>query len=401
MKSFDYVIIGSGIVGLSTALELKQSHPNATVAVIEKESELAIHQTGRNSGVIHAGVYYKSGSLKAEFCKAGSQATKDFCEEHNIEYQQPGKLVVATNQVELERLEKLHALCSENGIPAEEIDAHTLQAIEPNIIGLRALKFKQTAIVDYKVICQKKAELFTRMGGEILTSTELYSASETTESIHLKTSNGVIKTCYLVACAGLHADKVASMFNIPLDFRIIPFRGEYYELSQNEHNRVSHLIYPVPDPSLPFLGIHITPMVSGKVTVGPNAVLGWKREGYGKLNFCVKDAWINLSFLGFWKLLATYKHAALSELQNTFSKRRYLKEVQKYCPAIKLSDLQRFPTGIRAQAVTTNGKLIQDFLFKETQRSLHVCNAPSPAATSAIPISQYIVKKLKEKSAQC
>lgn len=395
---YDTIIIGGGIVGLSTAWQLKQKSPAQRILLLEKESEVAKHQTGHNSGVIHAGVYYKPDSLKARFCREGHAATIQFCEENGIAYEQCGKLLVATNDLEFERMTSLHQRCLDNGIQVEWLDAEQLKQQEPNIRGLGAILVANTGIVNYSEICRKMAEHFTEMGGDIRLDTEVLGLEETADKIRVRTNSVDYEARYLVTCAGLMADRLTRMLAIQSDFQIIPFRGEYYRLSARLNTVVKHLIYPIPDPAYPFLGVHLTRMIDGSVTVGPNAVLGWKREGYARFNFSLKDTLQMLSFSGFWKLMRQHIRSGIAETRDSWWKAGYLKQVRKYCPDVALNDLQPYPAGIRAQAVDADGKLIDDFLFLQSPRSLHVCNAPSPAATSAIPIGNHIVEKLLSKS---
>lgn len=392
---YDYVIIGGGIIGLSTAWQLKQRKPASRILLLEKEAQVASHQTSHNSGVIHAGVYYAPGSLKARFCKAGMTATIQFCRDNDIPYEQCGKLLVATSEIELERMHTLFERSKENGLDVEFIDAEELQRREPHIEGIAAFLVKATGIVDYRKICIRMAELFGELGGEVRLNACVTDLRENTNSIAVTTADGDnYETRYLVSCAGLMADRVAELLSIATDFQIIPYRGEYFRLPAAKNNIVKHLIYPVPDPDLPFLGVHLTRMIDGSVTVGPNAVQGWKREGYGKVNISARDVASMLGFPGFWKVALKNLRIGIAETCDSLWKPGYLKRVQKYCPSIQLQDLEPYPAGIRAQAVLRDGTLVHDFLFAESARSLHVCNAPSPAATSAIPIGEYICDKI-------
>lgn len=395
---YDICIVGGGIVGLSTAWQLQQAYPRKKIVLVEKEAAFGLHQTGHNSGVIHAGVYYQPDSLKAKFCKEGASATKAFCKKHHIDFDECGKLLVATNALELTRLNALQRRCIENDIPMQWLDQDELKQHEPNVKGLAALLVKETGIVNYQQICEKLAALYTKLGGVLLTSNEVVSLQEMPSEIKVgikgESGKGQLSSRFLVACTGLMADRTSKMLNIKTDFQIIPFRGEYYRLNEKHNHIVNHLIYPVPDPDLPFLGVHLTRMIDGSVTVGPNAVQGWKREGYGKLNFSLKDTLQMLLFTGFWRLLAKHWQTGIKETRNSWFKQGYLKEVQKYCEQIQIHDLEAYPAGIRAQAVMKDGSLVHDFLFVESKRSLHVCNAPSPAATSAFPIGHYIIEKL-------
>ena len=399
--TYDYIIVGGGIVGVSTAWQLKQQLPDKRILLLEKEDGYSQHQTGHNSGVIHAGVYYAPGSLKAKFCREGVAATIDFCEQNDIPYEQCGKLLVATNSVEYERMEALYQRCIENQLDVEWLDAGQLKTREPNIAGIGGILVKTTGIVNYQLITTKMAEQFEAIGGEALLRHEVVSMEENEDQIEInvRTPNGnqQFDTKFLITCSGLMADRTTKMLGIETDFQIIPFRGEYYQLASKHNDIVNHLIYPIPDPDLPFLGVHLTRMIDGTVTVGPNAVQGWKREGYGKINISLRDILDMLSFSGFWHVLRKNWKTGLKETKNSWFKSGYLKEVQKYCPQLTIDDLKPYPAGVRAQAVLKDGTLVHDFLFAESARSLHVCNAPSPAATSAIPIGGYICEKVLSK----
>jgi L-2-hydroxyglutarate oxidase len=393
--TFDYVIIGGGIVGLSTAWQLLQRNPGKKVVVIEKESAVAQHQTGHNSGVIHAGIYYEPGSLKATFCKQGVVDTIAFCEANDIPHEQCGKLIVATNELELERMRALFQRALLNDLDVELVDALQLAKLEPNIRGLGAIHLKTTGIVDYRLVSEAIARQIVELGGEIRLDSAVTGLQEHAQYIEVFTSDSSIRTEFLVACGGLQADRLAAMLDIETDFRIVPYRGEYYRLPSAKNGIVKHLIYPVPDPDLPFLGVHLTRMIDGSVTVGPNAVQAWEREGYGRVNINLRDVTSMMTFPGFWKVAKKNFRTGLAETWNSWWKPGYLKQVQKYCPSIQLEDLGPYPPGVRAQAVLKNGTLVHDFLFATSPRSLHVCNAPSPAATSAIPIGGYVCDKIE------
>ncbi|EKO3493579.1 L-2-hydroxyglutarate oxidase [Vibrio fluvialis] len=399
---FDYVIVGGGIVGVSTAWQLKQQYPDKSILLVEKEAGFSRHQTGHNSGVIHAGVYYAPGSLKADFCKRGVERTLSFCAKHDIPVENCGKLLVATNEVEFERMQALFERCLQNELDVELLDAAQLKLAEPNITGLGAIYVKATSIVNYRLVTEKMAEEFKALGGEVCLSTEVVGLNETDQEISVqcryKGSPITFHSQFLVSCSGLMADRMTKMLGLATDFQIIPYRGEYYRLAPKHNQVVKHLIYPIPDPELPFLGVHLTRMIDGSVTVGPNAVQGFKREGYGRVNISVRDVWEMLSFSGFWKVTAKNLKTGLVEMKNSLWKPGYLQLVRKYCPSIELADLQPYPAGIRAQAVLSDGTLVHDFLFAESPRSLHVCNAPSPAATSAMPIGEYICQKIAAKA---
>ena len=395
-KIYDFIVVGGGILGMATARELQSQYPMKSVLVLEKEPKPALHQTGRNSGVIHAGVYYKPGSLKARFCKEGNIATKAFCQQHEIPFDECGKLIVATCEVELQRMHLLADRCKENGIEIQVLDEEQLSEREPNISGLGAIFVPSTGIVNYSHITQNLAELIVEQGSEVIYSAEVTSIEQFADRQTLFTSQGRFQCRYMVSCSGLHADRVARMLGLKPDFRILPFKGEYFLLGEKHNNIVNHLIYPVPNPDLPFLGVHLTKMIDGTVTVGPNAVLVLKREGYGKFEFDLKEALCILFYPGTVKVIFRHFKASLLEFKNSLSKTGYLRLVQKYCKSLKLEDLNNYPSGIRAQAVTPKGHVIDDFLFMHSSRALVVCNAPSPAATSAFPISKYIVQKLSE-----
>ncbi len=397
MKTYDLVLIGGGIVGVSTAWQLKRRYPDAAILLIEKEFSLARHQTGHNSGVIHAGVYYQPGSLKADFCKRGAARTMDFCREYGLPFEQCGKLLVATDAIEYERMGELEQRCRCNDIETQGVSAGELKKLEPNINGVAALFVPATGITNYSKITAKMAELFTALGGEIRCGMNLKALRESNHTVNIELSGVSLKTRYLVVCGGLMADRLAKKMGVDIDFRIIPFRGEYYRLAAGHNRIVDHLVYPVPDPALPFLGVHLTRMIDGSVTVGPNAVLGWKREGYGRFNLDFQDSLEMLTFSGFWAVIRANFLSGLSEFKDSLFKAGYLQRVRKYCPGLTVGDLLPYPAGIRAQAVKRDGTLVHDFLFAESARSLHVCNAPSPAATSAMPIGQYLCRRIAGK----
>lgn len=395
-NQYDYIVVGGGILGLSTARQLQQRFPGKRVLVLEKEPAPARHQTGHNSGVIHAGVYYKPGSLKARFCKAGNAATKAFCREHEIPFDECGKLLVATNEVELERMQGLIGRCAENELPIEVLDADQLKAREPNITGVGGIFVPSTGIVSYTSICEKMAELVVAEGGDVRFDTEVRAINEQPDQIRVDTSQGEFTGGFMVACAGLMSDRIVRMLGQTPAFKIIPFRGEYFLLPPQHNGIVNHLIYPIPDPDLPFLGVHLTRMIDGTVTVGPNAVLAFKREGYRKTDINLKDTAEMLTYPGLLKMLARNLKSGLAEMKNSLFRRGYLEQVRKYCPQLTLDDLRPYPAGVRAQAVAPDGSLVDDFLFVQSSRSLVVCNAPSPAATSAIPIGAHIVDRVSE-----
>ena len=387
----DFCIVGGGIVGLATALALLQRRPNASLTLLEKEQDLAAHQTGHNSGVIHAGVYYAPGSLKARLCREGNQQTVQFCLDNGIRFELCGKLIVATNGQEAIRLEALRERCSRNSINAVPVSAAELRVLEPRIKGQSGLLVPSSGIVSYPQICLALAGRIRQLGGQIVLGSRVEAIAESGSEVHVSTAQGAtVRAGRLIACAGLQSDRLARLAGLNPKVRIIPFRGEYFRLPVTKSDIVQHLIYPVPDPSLPFLGVHLTRMIDGSVTVGPNAVVAFAREGYAPASFNMRDTSQMLLYGGFWKLLKRYWRSALTELQTSLIRSRYLAECRKYCPELSLDDLQPYPSGIRAQAVGPDGSLIHDFLFAESNRMIHVLNAPSPAATAALPIGQMI-----------
>ncbi|MBI6941158.1 L-2-hydroxyglutarate oxidase [Pseudomonas putida] len=392
--TYDYCIIGGGIVGLATAMALLQQRPGASLLILEKEASLGRHQTGHNSGVIHAGIYYAPGSLKADLCKRGAQATKDFCSEHGIAFDVCGKLLVASNPLEMQRMQALYARSQQNGLKVEQLDAHELKRREPNIAGLGALFVDATGIVDYKQVCDAMAKVIEQAGGEVRLSTTVRAIRELGEHVEVRDDSQTWRARQLVACAGLQSDRLARLAGVKIDHQIIPFRGEYYRLPASKNQIVNHLIYPIPDPELPFLGVHLTRMIDGSVTVGPNAVLGFGRENYRKFAVNWRDVAEYARFPGFWKTIWNNLGSGTAEMKNSLFKRGYLEQCRKYCPSLQVEDLLPYEAGIRAQAVMRDGTLVHDFLFAETPRMVHVCNAPSPAATSAIPIGQMIAEKI-------
>ena len=396
MTDYDFLLIGAGILGLSTARELQQRYPGSRVCVVEKEQVPAYHQTGHNSGVIHAGVYYTPGSLKARFCFEGNRAIKSFCREHRIEFDECGKLLVATNLIEVERMQALIERSKQNGLTIDVLDHKQLVEAEPNISGLSAIRVPSTGIVSYSAICHKLAELIESDGGEILYGSHVDDLTESDNDVIVRSNARRITTRKLIGCGGVMADRLVRSLGGTPDFQIIPFRGDYYRLAAHHNQIIRHLIYPIPDPALPFLGVHLTRMIDGSVTVGPNAVVNFSREGYSRFAFDSGDALEMVRFPGFRRVVWKNLSAAMQELKKGLWKPSFLKEVQKYSPGVQLGDLQPYPPGIRAQAVSADGRLVDDFLFYHTGNSLIVCNAPSPAATSCFPIARHIVDQLSD-----
>ena len=393
--NFDFCVVGSGIVGLATAREILRRRPGASLVLLDKESEVAAHQTGHNSGVIHAGVYYAPGSLKARLCRAGNLQTKQFCAEHGIPIEECGKLIVATAPIEVQRLADLRRRCDINGIAVREVGGTELAALEPRIAGLAALLVPSTGIVDYRRVSLALADDIRRQGGEVRLRTRVQTIAESAAGVDVALSDSEpLRARQLIACAGIQADRLARSAGLDVQLRIIPFRGEYFQLPVDKSQIVRHLIYPVPDPELPFLGVHLTRMIGGRVTVGPNAVLGFAREGYAHFSFNWRDTAETLGFRGFWQVVRKHWRSALGELGGSLSRSRYLQQCRKYCPELSLQDLQPYPAGIRSQAVLPDGTLVHDFMFADTARMLHVLNAPSPAATAALPIASVIAARV-------
>ncbi len=391
--TYDFAIIGAGIVGLSVAREILRARPGSTLIVLEKEGAIARHQTGRNSGVIHAGIYYAPGSLKARLCREGAAATKAFCMEYGIKFDTCGKLLVATNESERPRMNALFERAKQNGVEAEPIDAAELTRLEPNICGVGALLIPETAIVDYKMIAAALAKTLAVEGAQVRLFAEVIAIREDIGGVEIATLEENFRARVLIVCGGLQSDRLAKLAGLKIAHRIVPFRGEFYTLAKSKSGLISRLIYPIPDPALPFVGIHLTKAIDGRIVAGPNAVLGFAREGYEKLSFRFKDAADFVAFPGFWRLASRHLKTGASEVRNALWKRAYLAQCRKYCPSLSLDDLEPAAAGIRAQAVLRDGTMAHDFLFEETARMLHVCNAPSPAATSAIPIGRMIATK--------
>ncbi len=387
---YDIAIIGGGIVGLATAMALTKRGVTSLI-VIEAEDKLAAHQTGHNSGVIHSGLYYKPGSLKALNCVAGRLAMYQFCEEHNIAHERCGKLVVATDAQEIPLLEKLEERGRANQLHGvRRLRAEEVKEYEPYVAGVAGLLVPETGIVDYKQVAQKYAQLIQQAGGTIQTKTRLLGCHVEANELRLSTSQGDIQCRYLINCGGLQSDRIARLCGVEPGLQIIPFRGEYYELIPERQNLVKNLIYPVPDPRFPFLGVHFTRMIHGGVEAGPNAVLAFKREGYNKSSFSLTDAWQFATYRGFWQMASKHWRMSLGEFQRSFSKKAFVTALQKLLPELQYDDIYPAGAGVRAQALEPNGFLVDDFRIVEAGRMIHVLNAPSPAATASISIGQSI-----------
>lgn len=399
----DLVVVGGGIVALAGALAFLRARPGADVVLLEKEDRLAAHQSGHNSGVIHAGVYYAPGSLKAQLCTAGARATRAFCDEHHIPYLDTGKLVVATRPEELPRLAALAERAAANGLAVERIDAAELSRREPNVRGLAALAVPASGIVDYRRVCAAMTEQIRALGGRVHLDAPVVALTEGIDEVQVGVGGrwaldphrpGLIRARRVLACAGIQADRVARLAGLAPGVVMLPFRGEYYRLAPHLDDVVGHLIYPVPDPSLPFLGVHLTRLIDGGVSVGPNAVLGLAREGYPRWSVDGGDLREMLRAPGFWRVAKAQFRTGVGEQWNSAYRPGYLALVRRYCPSVELADLQPMEAGIRAQAVRPDGSMVEDFLFARTDRMLHVLNAPSPAATSALPIGEHVIATL-------
>ena len=395
--SADLAIIGGGIVGCATALAIASREPGLKITLFEKEAQLATHQTGHNSGVIHAGLYYKPGSLKAATCTTGREALYHFCAEHDIPHQRCGKVVVAVDETELQALDELERRGQANGLDGlQRLTASGLKDREPHVKGVAGLFVPQTGIVDYVRATQKMAEIFQSRGGVIHLQTPISQVREEADSYLLKASGNTFRARGLVNCAGLHADRVARSAGLRPDLHIIPFRGEYYEFKPERSHLVKHLVYPVPDPQMPFLGVHFTRMIDGTVEAGPNAVLAWRREGYRRSDISLFDLADTLTFGGFWKLSTRFWRVGLEEHGRSFSKGLFVKNLQRLMPEIRSNDLVPGGSGVRAQAVDAQGRMVDDFCIQTKGRMIHVLNAPSPAATASLSIGEHIADRIME-----
>lgn len=395
----DVVIIGGGIVGLATAYKLLEKNANLNLIILEKENDVALHQTGRNSGVIHSGIYYKPGSLKAKNCLTGYDMLIDFCEKEKVAHELCGKIIVATDESEIPSLMTVYERGLENGLKGLElIDEKGIKEIEPYIKGVKAIKVPQTGIVDYVQMCKRLESLITQKGGTIQFNAMVEKLVNTENGVEITLKNGKnINGKYAINCTGLFSDRVASSSIKQLNTRIIPFRGEYYELTSEAQHMVKHLVYPVSDPSFPFLGVHFTRMIHGGIEAGPNAVLAFKREGYFFTDFNCKDFWQTMSWPGFRMVMFKYWKTGLGEMKRSISKKAFTKALQKLLPEIQPRHLKKAPAGVRAQACDIHGGLLDDFCIEQTNNIIHVLNAPSPAATSALSIGDTVGDLLLKK----
>ena len=397
MPTTDIVIIGGGIIGLATAYQLTRSHPNKSILLIEKEATLAFHQTGRNSGVLHTGIYYRPGSLRAQNCRAGKQAMEEFCQAEGVPYDICGKVIVAVSPDEFPALDRIYERGQANGVKCEIIDRDRLHELEPHAAGLKAIYVPEAGIVDYPAVCRCLAERIIKAGGKIMLRTRFTGLVRHSEGLIVKTTNGEFPAEYVVNCAGLHADRVARFTGQEFKEQIVPFRGEFYELKPDAHHLCRNLIYPVPDPKFPFLGVHFTRLIHGGVECGPNAVLAFAREGYHKWNISLRDLGETLTYPGFLRLAVKYWRTGLGEMWRSFNKRAFVRALQRLVPEIRGEQLTAAPSGVRAQAVTRDGQVFDDFWLMETDRVVNVFNAPSPAATASLNVGKLVVEKLAER----
>ncbi|MGG1660690.1 L-2-hydroxyglutarate oxidase [Brevibacillus sp. NRS-1366] len=387
---YDFLIVGGGIVGLSTAWAMQQRFPDKHIALLEKEAAWAFHQTGHNSGVIHSGIYYKPGSLKARLAREGNRQMVAFCEEHGIRHEVCGKVIVAADEQELPLLKRLYHQGLQNELELTRLTPDELHEIEPHVSGLAAIKVHSVGIVRYAEVAEKLAALLAADGATLSLSTKVLAISQKPHELAVETTKGTFLARHLINCAGLHSDRIARMNGEHPDVKIIPFRGEYYLLKPEKQHLVKHLIYPVPNPQFPFLGVHFTRMIDGHVDVGPNAVLSLKREGYRKMDFDWNDFLETIRYPAFWKLAATHWRNGLREMYQSFHKGAFVRAAQRLIPEIQEADLIPAPAGVRAQALQSNGSLVDDFYIIPRQNSIHVCNAPSPAATASLMIGEEI-----------
>ncbi|MHC1737821.1 MAG: L-2-hydroxyglutarate oxidase [Ignavibacteriaceae bacterium] len=392
-RIYDIIVIGGGIVGCATGMALAM-HGKKSVLVIEAEKEVAFHQTGNNSGVIHSGLYYKPGSMKAENCVRGRELMYKFCEENGIKFDRCGKLVVATERSEIPRLNDLEERGRANGLTSlKRVQGDEIEEYEPNARGIGGLFVGETGIVDYKEVTKKYAEMIRENGGEVNTDCKFLELHKRGNLV-VETSQGDVECRYLVNCGGLQSDRIAKLCGVDPKIRIIPFRGEYYMINKSKEDLVRNLIYPVPDPRFPFLGVHFTRMINGGCEAGPNAVLAFKREGYKRSQISVKDTAEMIVYPGFWIMASKFYKMGIGEFYRSFSKDKFLESLQRLVPAIGLNDIERGGAGVRAQALSGDGNLLDDFCIEEGERMIHVLNAPSPAATASISIGEIIAKRV-------
>lgn len=391
MKQADVVIVGGGIVGLATGYQLLRRFPRQRVVILEKEAEVAAHQTGHNSGVLHSGIYYKPGSLRATNCRTGKLAMEAFCKEEGVAFDVCGKVIVAVSEAELPTLDRIYQRGQANSVRCEIISQERLQELEPHTAGIRGIHVPETGIVNYRQVCQRLAQRIREKEGEILTGARVTAMMRHAGAMVLHSTAGDVAAGQVINCTGLHSDRVTALTGQKPAVKIVPFRGEYYALKPPVYGLCRNLIYPVPDPNFPFLGVHFTRMIDGSVECGPNAVLAFAREGYRKTDVNLADLAETLGYAGFVKLAGKYWRTGLGEIWRSFSKSAFVKALQRLVPAIKAADLEPAPAGVRAQAIARDGSMVDDFLIQESEKVINVCNAPSPAATASLNIGKLIV----------
>jgi (S)-2-hydroxyglutarate dehydrogenase len=391
---YDFAIIGGGIVGLATGAALGRRYPFARILLVEKELGFAQHQTGRNSGVIHSGIFNKPGSLKAEMALAGNKSMRAFCYDYGVPFDVCGKLIVATRAEEIPQLDNIFDRASQNGVSAMRLRPEEAAEVEPHVACVAAISVPSTSIVDYRQVCHALVHEIQQQGGDLKLGTEILEIVSTDLAYILETTWGSLETRFLINCAGLHSDRVAKLGDMKPKAMIVPFRGEYFELKPERRHLVHNLIYPVPNPAFPFLGVHFTRMMDGSIHAGPNAVLSMKREGYNKSDFSWRDFSEVLTYPGFWKLASKYYREGAGEIFRSLSKAAFTRSLQRLVPEVQADDLIPSTSGVRAQALLRDGTLVDDFLVLEGKNSLHVCNAPSPAATASLEIAKRIVSKV-------
>ena len=399
MADKNVLIVGAGIVGLATAYRLVERFPGIRVTVLEKEPAIALHQTGRNSGVLHSGIYYKPGSLKATNCRAGKQAMEQFCQAEQIPFEQCGKVIVATDEAELPALDSIYQRGQANGIACEKISGERLRELEPHTRGVAAIHVPEAGIVNFVQVCHRLADRVIAAGGRVVTSAKVTGVRRENNGLVFETTQGPFMADFAVNCAGLYCDRVAAIAGAVPSIKIVPFRGEYYMLSNEATNLVNNLVYPTPDPAFPFLGVHFTRMIGGGVECGPNAVLAFAREGYTHWKIRPSELLETLGYAGFRSLALRYWKTGMGEMWRSFSKRAFVKALQRLVPEIRSEHLSPAPAGVRAQAVLHDGRIVDDFLIEETEHFLHVLNAPSPAATASLNIGTLLVDRLAERLA--
>ena len=396
MQQSDVIIVGGGIIGLATAYQLIERFPEKQVTVLEKESSVGVHQSGRNSGVLHSGIYYKPGSLKARNCRDGKVAMEAFCQQHGVDYEVCGKVIVAAEKWELPILQGILQRGRQNGVRSTIIDADRLAELEPHAAGIQAIHVPDTGICDFPAVCRKLAEILQSRQGQLVTGATVRSIQQGRGEVVAVTSRGDFQGRYLVNCAGLHSDRVARMAGENPNALVVPFRGEYYELKPDARYLCRNLIYPVPDPRLPFLGVHFTRTTDGRIECGPNAVLAFAREGYRKRDINIRDLVETLTYKGFLRLASTHWRMGLGEMRRSFSKAAFTRSLRRLVPEIRPEYLVSARAGVRAQAIAPDGSMVDDFVVLTSERIVNVCNAPSPAATSSLNIGLAVVDKLAE-----